>query len=85
MPATGIIEYQNRRVANPFTKDTWLRAIAIRPGDRTVLHHIVSNHMADPKLPRPDIPGSSVGSYTPGAQRKSLRTAQALRFRPAAS
>jgi peroxiredoxin len=65
--ASGIIEYQNQRVANPFTQNTWLRAIAIKPGDRRVLHHVVSNHVPDPSAP-PTIPGGSVGSYTPGAE-----------------
>jgi peroxiredoxin len=68
VPASGIVEYQNQRVANPFTSDTWLRAIAIKPGDRSVLHHVVSNHVPDPSLPRSNIPGGSVGSYTPGAR-----------------
>jgi hypothetical protein len=68
VPATGIVQYQNQRVDNPFTKDTWLHAIAIKPGDTSVLHHVVSNHMPDPKQPRSPIPGGSVGSYTPGAQ-----------------
>ena len=67
VPATGLVEYQNDVVANPFTKDTWLRAIAMKPGDRRVLHHVVSNHIPDPNDP-PKIPGGSVGSYTPGAQ-----------------
>jgi peroxiredoxin len=68
VPATGIVEYQNQRVDNPFKQDTWLKAIAIKPGELSVLHHVVSNHMADPKLPRSPVPGGSVGSYTPGAQ-----------------
>jgi len=67
VPASGIVEYQNMRVANPFPQNTWLRAIAMKPGDRRVLHHVVSNHRPDPGS-RPDIPGGSVGSYTPGAQ-----------------
>jgi hypothetical protein len=67
VPASGIVEYQNQRVDNPFKQDTWLRAIAIKPGDRRVLHHVVSNHVPDPAH-RPDIPGGSVGSYTPGAR-----------------
>jgi hypothetical protein len=68
VPASGIVEYQNQRVANPFSSDTWLRAIAIKPGDRSVLHHVVSNHVPDPNQPRSSIPGGSVGSYTPGAR-----------------
>ncbi len=72
VPASGIVEYKNQRVDNPFKEDTWLRAISIKPGDRTVLHHVVSNHMPDPKLPRAKIPGGSVGSYTPGAEAQVI-------------
>jgi peroxiredoxin len=68
VPATGLVEYQNPVVPNPFKQDTWLKAIAMKPGDRRVLHHVVSNHVPDPNAPPPAIPGGSVGSYTPGAQ-----------------
>jgi peroxiredoxin len=68
VPASGLVEYQNMRVDNPFKENTWLRAIAMKPGDRRVLHHVVSNHRPDASLPRAEIPGGSVGSYTPGAQ-----------------
>ena len=67
VPASGLVEYQNPLVDNPFKQDTWLKAIAIKPGDRRVLHHVVSNTVPDPNHPA-DIPGGSVGSYTPGAQ-----------------
>jgi hypothetical protein len=66
--ATGIIEYQNFVVDNPFQEDAWLRAIAIKPGDRRVLHHVTSGHSPDRSLPSSGIPGGSVGSYTPGAR-----------------
>ncbi len=72
VPATGIVEYQYQKVPNPFKEDTWLRAISIKPGDRTVLHHVVSNHVPDPKLPRSKVPGGSVGSYTPGAEAQLI-------------
>ncbi|HEY2357935.1 MAG TPA: redoxin domain-containing protein [Phenylobacterium sp.] len=68
VPASGLVEYQNQVVPNPFTQDTWLKAIAMKPGDRRVLHHVVSNHIPDPNQPAATIPGGSVGSYTPGAQ-----------------
>lgn len=72
VPATGIVEYQNQKIPNPFNSDTWLRAISIKPGDRTVLHHVVSNHVPDPNLPKSTIPGGSVGSYTPGAEAQII-------------
>ena len=68
VPATGLVEYQNQVVDNPFKENTWLKAIAMKPGDRRVLHHVVSNHIPDPNQPAAAIPGGSVGSYTPGAQ-----------------
>jgi peroxiredoxin len=68
VPASGLVDYQFMRVDNPFKANTWLRAIAMKPGDRRVLHHVVSNHVPDPSQPRSAIPGGSVGSYTPGAE-----------------
>lgn len=68
VPASGLVEYQNQLVENPFKENTWLRAIAMKPGDRRVLHHVVSNHVPDSSLPPAAIPGGSVGSYTPGAE-----------------
>ena len=37
-----------------------------------MLHHVISNHVPDPKLPRAKIPGGSVGSYTPGAEAQII-------------
>jgi hypothetical protein len=74
VPNTGTVEYQNMRVANPFKEDTWLRAIAIKPGDRTVLHHVTSNHSPTRGAPPAKIPGGSVGSYTPGAEPQIIAT-----------
>ncbi len=68
VPASGLVEYQNQVVPNPFNENTWLKAIAMKPGDRRVLHHVVSNHVPDPNMPAAAIPGGSVGSYTPGSQ-----------------
>ncbi|HET9160165.1 MAG TPA: redoxin domain-containing protein, partial [Caulobacteraceae bacterium] len=67
VPAQGVIEYQMMTVDNPFKGDAWLRAVAFKPGARPVLHHITSSYSPDPKLPAAKIPGSSVGSYVPGA------------------
>lgn len=67
VPATGVIEYQNMVVDNPFKTDAWLRAVVFKPSGRPVLHHITSSYSADRSLPPAAIPGSSVGSYVPGA------------------
>jgi hypothetical protein len=67
VPATGVIEYQDVRVDNPFKGDAWLRAVAFKPGARPVLHHITSSYSPDKNLPPAKITGASVGSYVPGA------------------
>ncbi|HEV7694057.1 MAG TPA: redoxin domain-containing protein [Hyphomonadaceae bacterium] len=68
VPASGTVEYQAMAVDNPFKGDTWLRAIAVKPGARQVLHHVTSNWSPDRNAPPAKIPGGSVGSYTPGAE-----------------
>jgi len=67
VPASGAVEYQSMQVANPFEGDAWLRAVAFKPGARTVLHHITSSYSADRTAPKARLPGSSVGSFVPGA------------------
>ncbi|MBI1339095.1 hypothetical protein GC169_02630 [bacterium] len=74
VPASGIVEYQHQLVDNPFTEDKWLRAVSVKPGDRSVLHHLISNHRPDPKLKATasGLPSGSVGSYTPGAEAQTM-------------
>jgi hypothetical protein len=67
VPASGAVEYQSMQVDNPFEGDAWLRAVAFKPGARTVLHHITSSYSADRTAPKARLPGSSVGSFVPGA------------------
>ena len=75
VPATGLVEYQNQVVDNPFKENTWLKAIAMKPGDRRVLHYyVVSNHIPDPKPAGRGDPRqrASVGSYTPGMPSRGI-------------
>jgi hypothetical protein len=39
IPASGVIDYRYLYAQNPFPTDVWLRAITVKPGDRTVVHH----------------------------------------------
>ena len=41
VPATGEVEYQYFEVPTNFTEDKWVQAIEIRPGNRSVVHHIL--------------------------------------------
>jgi hypothetical protein len=41
VPASGAVEYQYFPVPTNFKADQWVEAVEVRPGDRTVVHHIV--------------------------------------------
>ena len=41
VPAKGIGEIQSFFIPNPFKEDTWVTSIEIRPGDPSVVHHVI--------------------------------------------
>jgi mono/diheme cytochrome c family protein len=41
VPAQGVGEIQSFMVPNPFKEDTWVSSIEIRPGDPSVVHHVI--------------------------------------------
>jgi peroxiredoxin len=48
VPPTGVVNYQYPRVANPLSRDVWVRAVEIIPGDRSVVHHVLAG-IDDPR------------------------------------
>jgi hypothetical protein len=42
VPAEGTIDYQYIVIPGGFTKDTWVSAAEVRPGNRTVVHHVIA-------------------------------------------
>ena len=41
IPAKGVGEIQSFAIPNPFKEDTWVTSIEIRPGDPSVVHHVI--------------------------------------------
>ncbi len=39
IPATGVVDYRYLILSNPLKTNVWLRAAAVRPGNRQVVHH----------------------------------------------
>jgi hypothetical protein len=63
VPADGIIEYTYYVIPTGFTKDTWVSAAEVRPGNRAVVHHVIafvrppgSTWMKDAKPGEPFVP-----------------------------
>ncbi|MGI9327069.1 MAG: redoxin domain-containing protein [Pseudomonadales bacterium] len=42
VPATGVVDYRYIRISNPLKEDAWVRASEILPGERGVLHHVIT-------------------------------------------
>jgi mono/diheme cytochrome c family protein len=64
IPASGTIEYKNFEVPTNLTEDRWAQAIEIRPGNRSVVHHVIV-YLIDPKASR----GAQAFSPAPGMRR----------------
>ena len=52
LPAQGEIPYQYFEVATNFTEDKWVQALEIRPGERSVVHHVLV-YARSPGMTRP--------------------------------
>src|SRR5262245_37755339 len=64
IPASGQIEYKYFEVPTNFTEDKWVKAFEVRPGDRTVVHHIIV--FGRPPA-RPSPPPAAASSDAPAA------------------
>lgn len=64
IPASGTIDYNYLVLPTGFTKDTWVSAAEVRPGNRAVVHHVIafirppgSPWLKDAKPGVPFVPG----------------------------
>lgn len=42
IPATGVLDYINTNIDIPFTEEKWVKSVQFIPGDKRVLHHLLS-------------------------------------------
>lgn len=42
VPATGVLDYERVTINLPFEEDVWVKSVQHLPGDRRVLHHLLS-------------------------------------------
>jgi hypothetical protein len=67
VPAQGEIPYQYFEVPTNLTEDRWIQALEIRPGDRSVVHHVLvyARHPEMTPRPMPFRPANPEGGPTP--------------------
>jgi Copper type II ascorbate-dependent monooxygenase, C-terminal domain len=100
VPASGTIAYQYFQLPTNFTEDKWVQAIELRPGTRSVVHHILAFVREPGKPARPDAfmpmvpkmpatqnqagPGNLVAATAPGTNAMIFEPGSALKI-PAGS
>jgi len=71
VPASGVVDYQRPAITNTLTEGKWIRATAVKPGDRQAVHHVLSGWMAEmPANGRSSesLWQTSVGRYAVGSE-----------------
>ncbi len=81
VPATGTIDYQYFSIPTAFSEDKWVQAIEIRPGVRSVVHHVLvfASEPGETARPQPFVQqvagGPGALAQLPPAQLASLLAA----------
>lgn len=75
LPATGKVAYRYIPVVVPQTR--WLKAIVVRPGNRTVVHHALLFNGLEGLLAASGGLGGNFAGYVPGIEPRSSRVARA--------
>jgi hypothetical protein len=76
IPATGTLDYKFFEIPTNLTEDRWLQAFEIRPGDRSVVHHVIAYVRpadAAPGTPRPAAPAGAPRPTPPFAFGDAMR------------
>ena len=86
MPATGVVEYQMFVVDPGWTEDKWISAIEPRPGNASVVHHILLFVIPPDGKMSLGIGGGNdfLGAFAPGLRPEPLPDGMA-RYVPAGS
>ena len=69
VPAQGTVPYQYFRVPSDFTEDRWVQAAEARPGDPSVVHHVlvaIDDHEQKTEADARRLPQSHFVAYAPG-------------------
>jgi hypothetical protein len=90
VPATGTVEYKYFEIPTNFTEDKFVQTFEVRPGERSVVHHII----VYARPPAPETPPAEASAtprprrtppfrFAPGMQEPKDEEAQAAKRAPA--
>ncbi len=83
IPAEGVVDYQHFVIDPGFTEDKWSIATEARPGNHSVVHHILV-FLHPPGQPLEIGRGSLLAAYAPGSPPRQVQKGMAKRI-PAGS
>jgi len=66
VPAEGVINYKYYTIDPGWKEDKWITASEARPGDRSVVHHILVFIKKPGRKYFPALPGELISAYAPG-------------------
>ncbi len=84
IPAEGVMPYQNITIDPKLTKDVWVRASQVRPGNPAVVHHLVVTVLPPGSKGVDEAGGDFLAAYAPGMPPRILPDGVARRV-PAGS
>jgi peroxiredoxin/cytochrome c5 len=68
VPATGVVDYKYFKVDPHFDEDKWVHAYEIRPGNRSVVHHVLIFAVEEGNEQKIDAERSYLAGYVPGTR-----------------
>ncbi len=80
VPAEGLVDYQTYTVDPGLKQDLWVSRVEVRPGNPSVVHHILVFVKPPKGLAIPLFPGELIGGYVPGLQNMRTRPGMAMRL-----
>jgi mono/diheme cytochrome c family protein len=66
VPADGVVPYKYFTVPTNLTEDKWVQAVELRPGNRSVVHHIIAFVLEPGEKPGPEGTRNVLGGTAPG-------------------
>lgn len=81
VPAKGTVEYQHFITDITFDEDKWIQAAEVRPGNRSVVHHLVLYYVPPGDGPQKAeaVLFNSLAAYSPGMPASDFRLGHAKR------
>jgi hypothetical protein len=81
--ASGTIDYKYFEVPTNFTEDKWIQAFEVKPGDPSVVHHVIV-YARPPQRPRPAAAANAAPGGAPanGAAQQPQRRQAPFTFAP---